>query len=529
MFAVLGMASAFAASQDLPTQNPDFRSDTRLVQINAIVRDKAGPVSSLTKDDFTLTDKGRPQTIKVFSVARAGAPRGVPPLPANTFSNRSHGGDAGSSVTIVLLDRLNTLSAAGSDAYENHSSAFEDHALGYAKQKLMEFVKEMDSRDQVALFSLAGSLSMLSDFTNNRDQLQRILTAYRATSITDREKVAPGTVHTPVPGDFNATVDRDRQTLAGFTNADRAQTTIAALMAIAHYAADIPGRKNLVWLTANLPFPASAAARVLSRANIAVYPVDARGLVTRGSAPSSFDEASVIPGGPHVGAEVPGQGTRPPGIDSMEDLAAETGGRAFHDTNNLSEAIHKAVDDSAVTYTLGFYPESQTLDDKFHELKVRIRHSGYEVRCPKGYFALKDIPVSDAQQQNALQEAILSPLVSSAIRVQARIERANQPTPGWLTLAGTVELRDLQLSDAGEGAVDVYVVQQDATGKILGRSKNRINLQLTRDLYTAYLKAGIAFRESVEAKEGLVTVRLLVSDAARAQVGSLIIPVSEVK
>jgi hypothetical protein len=219
-------------------------------------------------------------------------------------------------------------------------------------------------------------------------------------------------------------------------------------------------------------------------------------------------------------------GSRPTGIDTMEDLAAQTGGHAFYNTNNLTEAIHRAVDDGAVTYTLGFYPDVLALDDKFHELKVHVKHAGYEVRYPKGYFAQKEMPVSEAQQQNLLQEAILSPLESSSIRLQAQVERGKANS---IALAGSIDVRDLQLTAAGEGTLDLYVIQQDATGRVLEQKKNRLNLRLTPELYAAYLKSGILFREAFEPKEGFVTMRLLVSDPRQARVGSLIIPVSEVK
>jgi VWFA-related protein len=520
LVAALGIVSAFGA-----TQEPAFRSETQLVQINVIVRDKNGPVSKLTANDFVLSDKGKPQGIRVFSVSSSGKTE-AQALPAGTFSNRQKGADSGT-VTIVLLDRLNTLSAPGAELWESHSSGFEDHALGYAKQNLIEFVKEMDPKNRVALYSLAESLTVLSDFSSDREQLQEILTAYRATSITEREKAAPGTVHTPVPGDFNGSVDRERQVLANITNQDRAQRTIAAFVAIANHAAGIPGRKNLIWLTANLPFPAGAAARVLSRANIAVYPVDARGLVTRGSAPGAIQQDMQMVPGMRTGSNGGDwMGSRPTGIDTMEDLAAQTGGHAFYNTNNLTEAIHRAVDDGAVTYTLGFYPDVLALDDKFHELKVHVKHAGYEVRYPKGYFAQKEMPVSEAQQQNLLQEAILSPLESSSIRLQAQVERGKANS---IALAGSIDVRDLQLTAAGEGTLDLYVIQQDATGRVLEQKKNRLNLRLTPELYAAYLKSGILFREAFEPKEGFVTMRLLVSDPRQARVGSLIIPVSEVK
>ena len=72
-----------------------FRSDTQLVQINVVVHDKNGPVPNLTKEDFVLTDAGKPRAIAVFSVVSARQPPGhAPALAENIFSNRRHGADA---------------------------------------------------------------------------------------------------------------------------------------------------------------------------------------------------------------------------------------------------------------------------------------------------------------------------------------------------------------------------------------------------------------------------------------------------
>ncbi len=190
-------------------------------------------------------------------------------------------------------------------------------------------------------------------------------------------------------------------------------------------------------------------------------------------------------------------------------------------------AIREAVNDAEVTYTLGFYPDANSLDDKFHELEsARLKHSGYEVRSPRGYFALKDSPVSDAQHQNAVAEAILSPLESSQIHVDATLERGTDS----LAVAGSsIDLHDLQLSDAFAGAVEVSIVQQDAAGKILGQTRNRYNLALTKESYAAHLKSGVVFREKLAPKEGLATLRVLVSDLSDERVGSLIIPYSQVE
>ena len=260
--------------------------------------------------------------------------------------------------------------------------------------------------------------------------------------------------------------------------------------------------------------------RALSRANIAIYPVDARGLLPQSLVETEDDSMSRKDFG-HTGVSS-GQGPRPTGISTMIDLADASGGRAFTNSNDLTGAIHQAVEDAAVSYTLGFYPESDSLDGKFHELKVHVKRAGLELRYPKGYVALRDVQI-----QNSLAVAVQSPLESSAIRFAARVEWGSQ-----MVVAATVDMHDLQLTrngDAWDGAVELFVVQQDAAGTVLIEHRKNFNLRLTGEQHAAYLKSGLTFRESVEPKEGLTTLRILVRDPSDAAVGSVIIPFSQVK
>jgi VWFA-related protein len=112
---------------------------------------------------------------------------------------------------------------------------------------------------------------------------------------------------------------------------------MGALLSIAAHVTDIPGRKSLVWMTANLPFSGLALARAMSRANLAIYPIDARGLLPRSVGNSRADEAAAVIFG-RVGGS-PSQGSSPAGISTMEELAERTGGRAFSNTNDLTGAI----------------------------------------------------------------------------------------------------------------------------------------------------------------------------------------------
>lgn len=512
-------------------QSPVFRANTQLVQISVIVRDKDGPVTNLAKSDFILTDRGKPRTISVFSEHRRAATPSAPAettrsLPVDTFSNRrlSDGPDVPASVTMILLDRLNTLLNTSMGDREQTPLFNVGQALEVAKQHLLKFIDEIDPRDRVAIYSLGESLTVLSDFTGDRAQLRKIIEDYRATSLTSREVVEP--VAVGVPG-MGPQVNGDRQVLAGMANAARAQTTMSALLAIAAHVAGIPGRKNLVWLTSDLMIPADALGRALNRSQIAVYPVDVRGLQpfamehTQADADARAHDGGAWREGPNFGAGP----TVPVGLAAMQALAEETGGRAFVNNNDLTGAIRQAIDDGAATYTLGFYVDASSLDGKFHELKVRVRRAALKVRTQKGYFALQQTPASgDAP----LAIPITSPLESSGIHVLARVER----TDGLLSVSGSIDLRDLQLEQSGnlsKGAVEIYLFQQDAVGNTIDRRLESLQLQLTRAQYEQCLKSGVFFRSLLKPGDRSKTLRIVVMDRARGTVGSLIIPLSQIK
>jgi hypothetical protein len=84
VLAAASLATLCAQAPDVPT----IRVTTRLVEINAIVRDHKGPVEGLTKDDFTVLDNGKPQKIALFAMNSTRVLTKAPaPLPPNVFTN----------------------------------------------------------------------------------------------------------------------------------------------------------------------------------------------------------------------------------------------------------------------------------------------------------------------------------------------------------------------------------------------------------------------------------------------------------
>jgi len=174
--------------------------------------------------------------------------------------------------------------------------------------------------------------------------------------------------------------------------------------AIGRTLAGYPGRKNLIWVSAAFPLslPSTGASiggtlltgllrettETLTNARVAIYPIDARGLV----ATTIFDASrSGTKGLGHVmmGPEFAGsvnqqQATILDPQGTMEDIANWTGGLAFINRNDLGHALEESLADGSSYYALGFYRADQTHDGKFHKLEVRLDRRDCEVRYRHG-------------------------------------------------------------------------------------------------------------------------------------------------
>ena len=170
------------------------------------------------------------------------------------------------------------------------------------------------------------------------------------------------------------------------------------------------------------------------------------------------------------------------------------------------------------------------LDGKFHDLKVGVRRAGVDVRYRKGYFAFKETRASEKQSLSNLLTAFGSPLESATIRLEAKLERVSQPKENLLRIQWTVDIHNLQLAREGDirtGAINVFLIQQDSSGRELDRVQDAFDIRLSKENYEAYSKSGMIFSNDVHWKDGAATLRVVVADRTNAAVGSLIIPLSQ--
>lgn len=405
---------AQAPSQNVPGRQatPVLKATTRLVQINVVVQNKKGePVEGLEKEDFTILDQGIEQKVATFS-ANSGASRqaaSIPKLPPNVFTNRGEGAEVNpGSVTVILFDALNT--------------AIQDQF--FARQQVLKFLRQLHPQDHVAIYVLTTKIVVLNEFTQDASSLLHAIEQFSGHSSAPQDSAKTPETEAmryqlrDLPGEPEGK-------FSDFVNINRAETTASAIEAIANHVARIPGRKSLIWVSGSFPMTIGFGgetlseprreqrsfredlehvARVLNQANMTIYPVDARGLMTS-SHYGAGNTSSFDPSSPPRHLE-----SDQNNFDTMIVLADRTGGRASYTTNDIEGAVQRAIADGQFTYTLGFYPTHGKWDGKFHELKVHVNEKGLTLRYRKGYFAAPEPPSAGPESQAALEAAVSSPV-----------------------------------------------------------------------------------------------------------------------
>jgi len=521
-----GIATALAPGAAAQAkQHPPivFRASTRLVQINVIVDGHHGPQAGLAAGDFSVWDNGRRQSIRVFEVnappasgsAAAAATR------AGAGGNLSNGGPRARRMVVVLFDALGT--ADGTEYFASQPTWMSRQAFAFARQHALRFLRHVNPDERVALYGLDSHLRVLSDFTSDRARLLAALRSYNP--VTGAGEDSGGGETTQVPGEFDGLNAAAAGAYAAeVVGANQVQATIAALRQISANLAGLPGRISLVWILSRPILSGAIVEAALGRDNIAVYTVDARGLLPRES-PEPVDGNDNPDLGLSFAASVARLETQPSGLWRMQDIARQTGGRAFINTNGIAGAIASAAADSAYSYTLGFYVGAPSLDNRFHRLTVRVRGKGLRVRYPHGYWALAHRDAAGIGA--ALDAAIRSPLDASAIPLQAHLEDSGTVQAPQLRLLGALDIRGLRMPAQGgmrQGAVLLEVISQDVAGAVVQRRALRLNLNLNPVDYTRMLHSGLRFDEAIEPAPGAVTLRLLAEDTSSGAVGSLILP-----
>jgi len=395
------MADKNSAAQDSsPTPGRNLlvlRKNVRRVMVDVVVRNaKNEPVGGLTAKDFVVSEDGQPQRVLSFEVHDFEAPSISLPvnsaLPPNIFVNVPATPERGP-LNVLLFDMVNTDDLADQI---------------YARKQALDFVRRMPAGTRFAVYVHSDGLHLAEGFTDDKDALYRTLDPENPKS------------HFP----------RAFLMSRNFGRGDPV-AMISVMTHIAEFLNGIPGRKNLIWMSGTFPMDLYAHAGdpldlredirgmvdELTRAQVAVYPVNVRGVVvnpegalTGGGSPKSgvggeaggsgISMGGVASGGSAgrgIGAAGIQDGVGPlegNGADSLiedyqtqNDIATATGGRAFYSDNDLTAALGEAVQDGASYYTLSYSPTNPNYDGSLRRIRITLARQGCRLAYRRSYYA----------------------------------------------------------------------------------------------------------------------------------------------
>jgi len=546
-----------------------FRTQANLVLVDVVVTGKEGSVSGLDQARFHLLEDGKPQRIMVFEEHKPDEVKvGKPPvqLPPHVYSNFPEFTVVGAA-NVLLLDALNTPLSAQM----------------YVRQQMLKYLKNVPPGTRIAVFTLASRLRMVQGLTTDSTAI--------VDAISNNGTLPKDAGPAAEKGQQSEEQLKDRPNLEAWRNAItslrefrddtnpaagelRVDMTLDALKELARYLSFVPGRKNLIWFAGSIPLvvdPVAAlqssglaqrpyfeearrTADMLTAARISVYPIDARMLM-----PFSGGGVGGVSGG---GERLPGTlrmsqasgASIPPTIgrntSGMFQIAEDTGGEAFVETNDLKSAVVQAIDHGSHYYTIGYTPTVDNYDGSFRHIRVEV--DGYQAAYRRGYYADKvtttavNVEAETAMMDRA-SEYGAPPF--SQILFQARVLPASDPavkeaklTPGPAGDRGkdlkgpvtrylidiAVDPHPFTFTATPDGIrhlhVETAVVAYDSRGKRINNVDRGMAYNLTAALYQQIMHSGLPIHQEIDLPPGASYLRIVVHDWGSTNVGSTLVP-----
>jgi VWFA-related protein len=526
-------------------QGETFKSQANLVLVPVEVRNHNQHVAGLDKDKFTLSQDGKPQKITVFDEIRTTTERlQRVPVGPQEFTNQYQGSPATARYTVIAIDRINTTTMD----------------MQRLRQGLMKFLSQVaDSGEPIRLIAInSSSIEMLQDFTTNPKVLAMALDRNKtsagkamesSTSLNEglalvesvlvnnaaTDEQAAGALATRLQQLDNAKELEQRQ--IAFKQRSSRINSLEALQMVAQSLVGLPGRKSVVWASSGYPFGISVregrssttldysqvleagnldeyTTHLLNAANIAVYPVDARGTVNTAFEVMDTSHKYSATLAEKDAARLNNQET----ITTFEHLAGSTGGKACVERTDLSGCFKDAIDDSRDYYMVGFYVDS-SLKPGWHKLQVKVAADA-NVRSRTGFIYSKLDP--DQMRSNDMRLQLSSLLIDSGIpfRGQWMIKepKGDKKDVGFemkiLPEARVVSEQELHLN------LEISAVARGKDGNVAGQFLQKIDRQLPPQAISTIGASGIQYRNSMALPPGDYLVRLVVRDSNTGRMGS---------
>jgi VWFA-related protein len=472
------------APQPQKPQQPQYRVHvtSELVLVNVVVRDKKGNlVRDLKKDDFTVLEDGKRQTISTFDFENVDELKTAGATEATVSGTAPEGALLRRSEKTAALDardrRLMLLffDFSGMDPEQIDRSV--DAAKKFVQTRMLP-------ADLIALVSLATNMRVDLDFTDDKAKVLGALTSYTSGQGQGFDNGATGSAEgaAETSGAFTAD-DTDYNTF----NADR---KLLALQAIMQSLGKISQKKAIIYFSNGISqngvdnqSALRAATASAVKANVSIYPVDIRGL------------QAFPPGGEAQNASLHGQSAYNGAAvlndlnnnastqDTLSTLASDTGGKAFFDSNDFSGVFSQVQKDSSAYYVLGFTSTNALKDGRFRHLKVQLNRQDLKLDYRSGYYAGRDFEhLNRADREQQIQDELASELSQTDVAVYAGAAYFRQDDSHYylsvsLVIPGS-QIPFVQAKDKDNATIDV-IGEVRAGGKFaVGHLRDTVKLAL---------------------------------------------------
>lgn len=557
-------------------QTPSIRTGTQIVIVDVTVTDSHGnPVHNLKPADFNLLEDGKPQNIVRFEEHSAPSvttpPKLEPPLKLDPgiFTNYSPA-PVDRPLNIVLLDTLNT--------------PLKDQA--YVRNQMLAFLKTLQPGTNIAIFGLTTRLILLQGFTSDptvlRSALEHKKSNPRSSTLlndpigteTMSDQMADSMGSDPAAAQVIANLQQFEANLAAIQDQMRTVYTLDAMNQLGRYLSSFPGRKNLIWFSGSFPIsilpnaddPSTVqftadkefqdTTNLLTRGQVAVYPVDARGLFVPPMMDASNSGSRYVRNQRAFSQDLIKFSSQTVAEHAtMLEMAEATGGKAFRNTNDLKSAVQNAIDAGSNFYTLVYTPTNKDWNSRYRKIAVKTSIQNVQLIYRHGYYAYAPqsaMAATNSQTAPTGYDAMRSAMqrggpVPTEILFKARVVASpdtSDKAAGTTTTAPSIKgpfrqytvnyaalPSNVSIPTGDDGnhvlALQFVVIAYDRDGKALSSVNNPISISLKPADYEGMMSGGIKYAQqiSVPAK-GETFLRIGIHDLIGNKVGAIEIPAS---
>ena len=523
-FAALALVFAQSSAQDTTAQIPQsgfvLKMSGELVLTNVVARDtKTGELArGLKQSDFTIFENGKPQRISTFDFESVEM---ATPLNEATVSGLATGTNGNKAAVVAKPEEL-----------RNHRlivmffdlTSMQPEDLDRSVAAAQEFLRaKMEPADLMALVSLGNALKVDQDFTADKAALMRGVAVYNGTegqgfaegATANSNQVEDASGSTPDESEYND-LNTDRE--------------LFALKAVAKSLEKITEKKSLLYFSGGIQrngienqSSLRAAVNAAVRANLAIYSVDTRGL----QAVSPLGDASTGSlrgtGATNGGALMNNMNANFATQEVMGTLSAETGGKAFLDSNDFAPAFAQVQRDTSAYYAIGFHSSNPLRDGRYRKLTIKINRPNVKLEYRPGYYAPADFQHAGKEDhERDLEEQLASdlPATDMAVYLDAlyfRLDENRFFVPVSLLVPGS-QIPFVKGGDKDKATLDIIGTVIDAAKRPIGHARETVKLNLDPSLQAR--QKNIQYTTSFNLPPGKYHLKFVVRENQSGQMGS---------